>query len=121
MSRILVIEDEQDLGTLLEYNLRADGHEAEVVIRMLQRCFFARTDLRERCELPVDQLIPTLKILHIDHCGSVIENGLELIFAGPQCFGGLSRRSHVADRTGHANGNAVLVPDGLSAFQRHAN
>lgn len=31
MSRILVIEDEQDLGTLLEYNLRADGHEAEVV------------------------------------------------------------------------------------------
>ncbi len=31
MSRILVIEDEQDLGTLVEYNLRADGHEAEVV------------------------------------------------------------------------------------------
>lgn len=31
MSRILVIEDEQDLGSLLEYNLRADGHEAEVV------------------------------------------------------------------------------------------
>ena len=31
MTRILVIEDEQDLGTLLEYNLRADGHEAEVV------------------------------------------------------------------------------------------
>lgn len=31
MARILVIEDEQDLGTLLEYNLRADGHEAEVV------------------------------------------------------------------------------------------
>ena len=31
MSRILVIEDEQDLGSLLEYNLRTDGHEAEVV------------------------------------------------------------------------------------------
>ncbi|PZR13854.1 MAG: DNA-binding response regulator [Archangium gephyra] len=31
MSRILVIEDEQDLGSLVEYNLRADGHEAEVV------------------------------------------------------------------------------------------
>lgn len=31
MARILVIEDEQDLGTLLEYNLRADGHEPEVV------------------------------------------------------------------------------------------
>ena len=31
MTRILVIEDEQDLGTLLEYNLRADWHEAEVV------------------------------------------------------------------------------------------
>ncbi|MEW5739659.1 MAG: response regulator transcription factor [Myxococcota bacterium] len=31
MARILVIEDEQDLGTLLEYNLKADGHEAEVV------------------------------------------------------------------------------------------
>ena len=31
MTRILVIEDEQDLGSLLEYNLRADGHEAEVV------------------------------------------------------------------------------------------
>lgn len=31
MARILVIEDEQDLGSLLEYNLRADGHEAEVV------------------------------------------------------------------------------------------
>ena len=31
MARILVIEDEPDLGTLLEYNLRADGHEAEVV------------------------------------------------------------------------------------------
>ncbi len=31
MARILVIEDEQDLGTLLDYNLRADGHEAEVV------------------------------------------------------------------------------------------
>ncbi|MFZ5445562.1 MAG: winged helix-turn-helix domain-containing protein [Myxococcota bacterium] len=30
MARILVIEDEQDLGSLLEYNLRADGHEAEV-------------------------------------------------------------------------------------------
>ncbi len=31
MARILVIEDEQDLGSLLEYNLRADGHEPEVV------------------------------------------------------------------------------------------
>jgi two-component system phosphate regulon response regulator PhoB len=31
MARILVIEDEQDLGMLLEYNLKADGHEAEVV------------------------------------------------------------------------------------------
>ncbi len=31
MARILVIEDEQDLGSLLEYNLRADGHEVEVV------------------------------------------------------------------------------------------
>jgi two-component system phosphate regulon response regulator PhoB len=31
MARILVIEDEQDLGSLLEYNLKADGHEAEVV------------------------------------------------------------------------------------------
>ncbi|MEW6431810.1 MAG: response regulator transcription factor [Myxococcota bacterium] len=31
MARILVIEDEQDLGTLLDYNLKADGHEAEVV------------------------------------------------------------------------------------------
>ncbi len=31
MARILVIEDEQDLGSLVEYNLRADGHEAEVV------------------------------------------------------------------------------------------
>jgi two-component system phosphate regulon response regulator PhoB len=30
MARILVIEDEQDLGTLLDYNLRADGHEVEV-------------------------------------------------------------------------------------------
>jgi two-component system phosphate regulon response regulator PhoB len=30
MARILVIEDEQDLGSLLEYNLKADGHEAEV-------------------------------------------------------------------------------------------
>ncbi len=30
MARILVIEDEQDLGSLVEYNLRADGHEAEV-------------------------------------------------------------------------------------------
>ncbi len=30
MARILVIEDEQDLGSLLEYNLRADGHEVEV-------------------------------------------------------------------------------------------
>lgn len=30
MARVLVIEDEQDLGSLLEYNLRADGHEAEV-------------------------------------------------------------------------------------------
>ncbi len=31
MARILVIEDEPDLGGLLEYNLKADGHEAEVV------------------------------------------------------------------------------------------
>lgn len=31
MSRILVVEDEQDLGLLLEYNLRVDGHEPEVV------------------------------------------------------------------------------------------
>jgi two-component system phosphate regulon response regulator PhoB len=30
MARVLVIEDEQDLGSLLEYNLRADGHEPEV-------------------------------------------------------------------------------------------
>jgi two-component system phosphate regulon response regulator PhoB len=30
MARILVIEDEQDLGSLLEYNLKADGHEAAV-------------------------------------------------------------------------------------------
>ena len=31
MSRILVVEDEQDLGLLLEYNLKVDGHEVEVV------------------------------------------------------------------------------------------
>jgi two-component system phosphate regulon response regulator PhoB len=31
MARILVIEDEQDLGSLLEYNLKSDGHEVEVV------------------------------------------------------------------------------------------
>jgi two-component system phosphate regulon response regulator PhoB len=31
MARILVVEDEQDLGLLLEYNLRLDGHEPEVV------------------------------------------------------------------------------------------
>jgi two-component system phosphate regulon response regulator PhoB len=31
MARILVIEDEHDLGSLLEYNLRAEGFEAEVV------------------------------------------------------------------------------------------
>jgi two-component system phosphate regulon response regulator PhoB len=31
MARILVIEDEQDLGSLLEYNLKTDGHEPEVV------------------------------------------------------------------------------------------
>ncbi len=30
MARILVIEDEQDLGSLLEYNLKADGHQTEV-------------------------------------------------------------------------------------------
>ena len=30
MSRILVVEDEQDLASLLEYNLKADGHEVEV-------------------------------------------------------------------------------------------
>ena len=30
MARILIIEDEADLGSLLEYNLKADGHEAEV-------------------------------------------------------------------------------------------
>ena len=27
MARILVIEDEPDLASLLEYNLKADGHE----------------------------------------------------------------------------------------------
>jgi two-component system, OmpR family, phosphate regulon response regulator PhoB len=31
MARILVVEDEQDLGLLLEYNLKLDGHEPEVV------------------------------------------------------------------------------------------
>lgn len=31
MARILIVEDEQDLGLLLEYNLRVDGHEPEVV------------------------------------------------------------------------------------------
>lgn len=31
MARILVIEDEPDLGSLLEYNLRRDGHQVEVV------------------------------------------------------------------------------------------
>lgn len=31
MARILVVEDEQDLSLLLEYNLRLDGHEPEVV------------------------------------------------------------------------------------------
>jgi two-component system phosphate regulon response regulator PhoB len=31
MVRILVVEDEQDLGSLLEYNLRAEGYEPEVV------------------------------------------------------------------------------------------
>lgn len=30
MARILVVEDEQDLASLLEYNLRADGHEVEI-------------------------------------------------------------------------------------------
>jgi two-component system phosphate regulon response regulator PhoB len=30
VARILVIEDEQDLADLLEYNLKADGHEPEV-------------------------------------------------------------------------------------------
>ena len=30
MARILVIEDEQDLASLLEYNLKSDGHEVEV-------------------------------------------------------------------------------------------
>ncbi|MFT3835389.1 MAG: response regulator transcription factor [Myxococcaceae bacterium] len=30
MARILVIEDEPDLGSLLEYNLKADGHEVVV-------------------------------------------------------------------------------------------
>ncbi len=30
MARILVIEDEQDLASLLEYNLKADGHQADV-------------------------------------------------------------------------------------------
>jgi two-component system phosphate regulon response regulator PhoB len=30
MARILVIEDEQDLASLLEYNLTADGHEVDV-------------------------------------------------------------------------------------------
>ncbi len=31
MARILVIEDEPDLGSLLDYNLKAEGHEVEVV------------------------------------------------------------------------------------------
>lgn len=31
MARVLVIEDEQDLGSLLEYNLKGDGHEPMVV------------------------------------------------------------------------------------------
>lgn len=31
MARILVVEDEQDLGSLLEYNLKAEGYETEVV------------------------------------------------------------------------------------------
>jgi two-component system phosphate regulon response regulator PhoB len=31
MARILVIEDEPDLGSLLEYNLKADGHHVAVV------------------------------------------------------------------------------------------
>ncbi len=30
MARILVIEDEQDLASLLEYNLKADGHEPDL-------------------------------------------------------------------------------------------
>ncbi|MBL9037731.1 MAG: response regulator transcription factor [Archangium sp.] len=30
MARILVVEDEQDLASLLEYNLKADGHEVDV-------------------------------------------------------------------------------------------
>jgi two-component system phosphate regulon response regulator PhoB len=30
MARILVVEDEQDLAALLEYNLRADGHQPEL-------------------------------------------------------------------------------------------
>ena len=30
MPRILVIEDEQDLASLLEYNLKADGHEPDL-------------------------------------------------------------------------------------------
>jgi two-component system phosphate regulon response regulator PhoB len=31
MARILVVEDEQDLASLLDYNLKADGHQTEVV------------------------------------------------------------------------------------------
>ena len=30
MARILVIEDEQDLASLLDYNLKADGHQTEL-------------------------------------------------------------------------------------------
>ena len=30
MARILVVEDEQDLASLLEYNLKIDGHEVDV-------------------------------------------------------------------------------------------
>jgi len=31
MARILVVEDEQDLSLLLEYNLKLDGHDPEIV------------------------------------------------------------------------------------------
>jgi two-component system phosphate regulon response regulator PhoB len=30
MARILVVEDEQDLGSLLEYNLQAEGHQTDL-------------------------------------------------------------------------------------------
>jgi two-component system phosphate regulon response regulator PhoB len=48
MARILVVEDEQDLAALLEYNLKADGHETEVVhtgAAAISRFRAARPDL----------------------------------------------------------------------------